>query len=67
VREHHDLDPYLVERERLEWELGQAGVVVVADAILDAGTLTVATLDDRDLVIGFGRSGSLGSGIRRGR
>jgi hypothetical protein len=35
VREHHDLQPHLVERELLERELGKAGVLVVADAILD--------------------------------
>ncbi len=35
VREHHDLQPYLVERELFERELGKACVLVVTDAILD--------------------------------
>ena len=47
VREQHDLQPDLVERERLERELGQAGVLVVADAVLDVGVLAVAALDRR--------------------
>ena len=36
VREHHDLQPHFVERKLLERELGQAGVFVVADAVLDS-------------------------------
>jgi hypothetical protein len=51
VREPHDLQPRLVERELLERELGQAGVLVVADPVLDVGVLTVAALDDRDVLI----------------
>ena len=53
VREHHDLQPHLVERERLERELGQAGVLVVADAVLDARALAVATLEDGDVGVGL--------------
>ena len=49
VRERHDLEPHLVELERFERELGQAGVFVVADAILGVGVLAVAALDDRDV------------------
>ena len=37
VREHDDLQPRLVERERLERGLRQAGVLVVTDAVLDMG------------------------------
>ena len=49
VREHHDLQPHLVERELLERELGQAGVLVVADPVLDPGALAVAALDHGDV------------------
>ena len=49
VREHHDLQPHFVERERLERELRQAGVLVVADAVLDPGALTVTSLQHGDL------------------
>jgi hypothetical protein len=35
VREQHDLQPHLVERELLERELRQAGVLVVTDPVLD--------------------------------
>ena len=45
VREHDDLQPHLVERERLERELRQAGVLVVADAVFDVRALAVAALD----------------------
>ena len=55
VREQHDLQPHLVERERLERELRQAGVLVVADAVLDVGVLAVAALDDRDVLRRAGR------------
>ncbi len=34
VREHHDLKPHLVERERLARELGQAGVRAAPDRTL---------------------------------
>src|SRR4051794_40539611 len=53
VREHDDLKPHLVERERFERELRQAGVLVVADAVLDMGVLAVARLDDRDVLVGL--------------
>jgi hypothetical protein len=43
VREHHDLEPHLVERKLPERELGQAAVLVIADAILDPGALAVTT------------------------
>jgi hypothetical protein len=46
VREHHDLQPHLVEGELFERELGQAGVLVVADPVLDAGALAVTALED---------------------
>jgi hypothetical protein len=46
VREHHDVDPHLVERECLERELLKARVFVVADPVLDPGALAVTTLDD---------------------
>src|ERR1019366_9280022 len=39
VRERDDLKPHLVERELFEWELGQAGVLVVADPVLDVRVL----------------------------
>jgi hypothetical protein len=51
VREHDDLKPHLVERELLERELLKAGVLVVADPILDVRVLAVAALDDRDVLI----------------
>ena len=53
VREQHDLQPHLVELKFLERELGQAGVLVVADAVLDVGVLAVAALNDRDVVSGW--------------
>ena len=53
VRERDDLEPYLVERERLERELGQAGVLVVTDPVLDVGVLAVAALHDGDLRVGL--------------
>jgi hypothetical protein len=53
VREHHDLQPHFVERERFERELRQAGVFVVADAVLDPGALTVVTLDHGDIGVGL--------------
>jgi hypothetical protein len=53
VREHHDLPPHLAERELLERELGQAGVLVVAEAVLDAGALAVTSLQDGDVGIGL--------------
>ena len=53
VGEHHDLQPYLVERELFERELGQAGVLIVADAILDVRVLAVASLDRRDVGVGL--------------
>jgi hypothetical protein len=53
VREYHDLDPYLVECERLEREFLKAGVLIVADAVLDAGALAVAALEDRDVRVGL--------------
>ena len=43
----------VVEREFLERELGQSGVLVVADTILDVGVLAVAALDDRDVGVGL--------------
>lgn len=48
-----DLQPYLVERERLKGALRQAGVFVVADAVFDVRALAVAALDDRDLLVGL--------------
>src|SRR4051812_32408826 len=53
VREQHDLQPQLVERERLERELRKARVLVVADAVLDMGALAVAALDDRGVLVGL--------------
>jgi hypothetical protein len=53
VGEHHDLDPHLVERELLERQLGQAGVLVVTDAVLDPGALAVTTLQDCDVRVGL--------------
>jgi hypothetical protein len=53
VCDEHDLEPHLVERERLERELREARVLVVADAVLDAGVLAVAALHDRDLGVGL--------------
>jgi len=51
VREHHDLDPYLVERELFERHVRQPGVLVVTDPVLHPGALTVATLDRREVLI----------------
>src|SRR5438270_3422354 len=53
VREQHDLQPHLVEREFLERELGKAGVLVVADSVLDMGALAVAVLEHRDVLLGL--------------
>jgi hypothetical protein len=53
VRERHDLQPHLVVRERSERELRQAGVLVVADAVLDVRVLAVATLDLGDVLVGL--------------
>ena len=47
AREHHDLGPHFVERELLEREFGQAGVLVVTDPVLDVRVLAVAALDWR--------------------
>ena len=55
VGEHHDLEPHLVEGELFERELREAGVFVVADAVLDVRVLAVAALDDRDVRGRFGR------------
>jgi hypothetical protein len=35
----------------LNGELGQPGVFVVADAVLDPGALAVSALDDRDVLV----------------
>ena len=51
VREHHDLQPHLVERELLERELGQAGVLVVTDPVLDVRVLAMAALEHGDLSV----------------
>jgi hypothetical protein len=51
VRQRHDLQPNLVERELLERELLKAGVFVVADPVLDPGALAVTALDHGDLLI----------------
>ena len=53
VGEHHDLQPHLVERERFERELRQAGVFVVADAVLDPGALAVTALEHGDVRVGL--------------
>jgi hypothetical protein len=53
VRERDDLEPHLVERERLERELGQAGVLVVTDPVLDVRVLAVAALQDGDVLVGL--------------
>jgi hypothetical protein len=53
VRQEHDLQPHLVERELLERELGQAGVLVVADPVFNPGALAMAALDDRDVGVGL--------------
>ena len=37
----------------LERELGQAGVLVVADAVLDVGVLAVAALEHGDVLVGL--------------
>lgn len=51
MREGDDLQPHLVHRIVLEWELAQAGVFVVADAVLDMRVLTVAALQHRDVLV----------------
>src|ERR1035437_8778416 len=53
VREHHDLQPHFVERERFERELGQASVLVVADPVLDVRVLAVTALQHRDVRVGL--------------
>ena len=56
VREHHELlQPHFVERELLERELGQTGVFVVTDPVLDVRVLPVAALEHRDVLVGLGR------------
>ena len=47
--------PHLVELKLFERELGQAGVLVVADAVLDVGVLAVAALEQRDVAARLGR------------
>ena len=49
--EHHDLQPHLVERELLERELGQPGVLIVAYSVLHPSALAVTALEDRDVLI----------------
>jgi hypothetical protein len=51
MRQEHDLKPHLVECELFERELGQAGVFVGADAVLDPGVLAVAALEHRDVLV----------------
>jgi hypothetical protein len=53
VGEQHELDPHLVHRECFEWQFGQAGVFVIADAVLDPGALAVAPFDHRDVGVGL--------------
>ena len=53
VREAHDLQPDLVVLEVAERQVAQAGVLVVADVVLDAGAAAVITLERGD----SGRSG----------
>jgi hypothetical protein len=53
VREHHDLQPHLVQSELLERELGKPGVLVVTDPVLDVGVLAVAALHDGDVGVGL--------------
>jgi hypothetical protein len=53
VREHHDLQPDFVQCEHLERELLKAGVLVIADAVLDPGALTLSALEGRDLPVGL--------------
>ena len=49
VRQHHDLHQHFVHREPLERQLEKAGVLVVADAVLDACALTVTALQNGDV------------------
>ncbi|MDQ6805853.1 MAG: hypothetical protein M3065_13000 [Actinomycetota bacterium] len=67
MREHHDLKPHLVERELLEGELLKAGVLVVADPVLDVRVLAVTSLQHGDGQIGPVGEERFGSGSRRGR
>jgi hypothetical protein len=53
VREHHDLQPHLVELKLFERELGEAGVLLVADPVLDMGVLAVAALDLGEVGVGL--------------
>lgn len=66
VREHDDLEPHLVERGFPERKLGQSGVLVAADAVLDVGVLAVAALERRDVLIVLGED-RLESGSRHDR
>jgi hypothetical protein len=48
---HHQLQPDLVHGEVLERELGQAGVLVVADLVLSLGARSLPALQDSDVLI----------------
>jgi hypothetical protein len=53
VREGDDLQPHRVVSELLKRELGQAGVLIVTDAVLDVRVLTMTALQHADLRIGL--------------
>jgi hypothetical protein len=53
VSNQHELQPHLVHGEVFERELGHAGVLVVADLVLDAGTLALAALEHGDVGVGL--------------
>jgi hypothetical protein len=65
VREAHDLEPDAVVLEVSERQVPQAGVLVVADVVLDAGAATVTLLDlgDRAGLVGEDRLEAMPVGV----
>lgn len=53
VREQHEFQPDAVVLEVAEWQVRKAGLLVVADVVLDAGSSTVGALDLRDVGAGL--------------
>jgi len=79
VGDQHERQPHLVVLEVAEGQVLQAGVLVVADVVLDAGASAVATLKDGDVAGGLVAEdrleaiavmvgeGELRAGVRRSR
>ena len=51
--DQRELQPGLVVRERVVGQVAHAGVLAVADAVLDPGALTVAHLQAGDINVGL--------------